>query len=156
MSPEFWLSWYSPEPMSAFELHSPWWVSGYTDNETIVVAAVRAESEEAAWASVRNAYDYPPEMRERFIEPLTGSPFSGRFPQANWMRWDNKGTCGCSEHRVAYYCPDCGHPYGYHATDRGCTMPLSQHGLPVSSLEVTVRTCGCRVIPTKETMPVIE
>jgi hypothetical protein len=49
----------------------------------------------------------------------------------------------------SYYC-ECGHPWGYHHAERGCTMPLSQHGLPVSSLEVTVRVCGCRVIPPGE------
>lgn len=95
---DFWISWYSPEPMSAFELHSPWWVSGYTDTENIVVAAVRAESEAAAWEVVRDAYDYTPELRERFIEPLTSTPFSVRFQQAKWMRWDQQGTCACPEH----------------------------------------------------------
>jgi hypothetical protein len=56
-----------------------------------------------------------------------------------------------SEHTAENYYCECGHPWGYHHAERGCTMPLSQHGLPVSSLEVTVRVCGCRVIPPGST-----
>lgn len=97
----FWLSWYSPTSMAEFELHSPWWVSGYdSDDRNIVVAAVRAADEAAAFAQVRAAYDngHGP-IEERFIEPLAGeAPFSGRFPQAKWMTWDDERTCACPEH----------------------------------------------------------
>jgi hypothetical protein len=95
---DFWISWYNAVPLSTFELHSPWWISGYdaNDRETMV-AAVRADSEAAAWEQVRTAYDDPPtEVAERFIEDLpAGSPFSGRFPQYGWMAWDDDRTCGC-------------------------------------------------------------
>ena len=39
----WWISWYSDTAMSAFELHSPWWVSGYDadGNETVVAAAIK-------------------------------------------------------------------------------------------------------------------
>ena len=97
----FWLSWYSPTSMAEFELHSPWWVSGYdSEDRYVVVAAVRAADEEAAFAQVRAAYDnrHGP-IEERFIEPLVQeTPFSGRFPQAGWMAWDKKRTCGCGAH----------------------------------------------------------
>lgn len=97
----FWLSWYSPTPTSEFELHSPWWVSGYdTDDRYILVAAVRATNEEAAFAAVRAAYDnrHGP-IEERFIKPLgPDGPFSDRFPRAGWMAWDEQRTCGCPAH----------------------------------------------------------
>ena len=100
---DFWLSWYSPTSMAEFELHSPWWLSGYdSDDRYIVVAAVRATDEDAAFAQVRAAYDndHGP-IEERFIEPLTReSPFGGRFPQAGWMAWDAQRTCGCPEHSI--------------------------------------------------------
>jgi hypothetical protein len=99
----YWLSRYTET--RAFELHSPWWCSGYADGPegeelTIMVAAVLAESEEAAWEQVRLSYDHPPdEIQERFIQeiPLSKNPFSGRFPEADWMAWDPVVgiTCGC-------------------------------------------------------------
>lgn len=99
---DWWVSWYSTSPMDEFELHSPWWVTGYTMDEpqaNIIVAAVRAPEAAAAYAQVRAAYDNGPEgFRERFVEPLTRSPFTDRFPQAAWMRWDAERTCGCSVH----------------------------------------------------------
>lgn len=100
VAPAFWLSWYSPAALGQWELHSPWWVSGERmDGTQIIVAAVRAEDEEAAWDAVRLAYDEPPESIEpRFIEPMDEgeSPFSGRFPQYGWMAWEPGGrTCRC-------------------------------------------------------------
>lgn len=104
----YWLSWYSSEPHSSFEMHSPWWVSGYTgDGErTIYVAAVRAQDEALAWDVVRGSYDClrnnerDPDFTERFIEEVEAdwSPFSGRFPQAEWMAWGDDGDCACPVH----------------------------------------------------------
>ena len=97
----YWISWYSHRPRSEFELHSPWWVSGYdADDNDILIAAVRAVDEAAAWQTVRDAYDLPREesdITERFCEQLeTGqSPFSDRWPQAAWMAWDDERTCAC-------------------------------------------------------------
>ena len=94
----WWISWYNTAPLSSFELHSPWWVSGYrcSDDAETIVAAVRAVDETAAWAQVQDAYDDEPDSLERrFTEPLTASPFTGRFPQAGWMAWDDDRTCGC-------------------------------------------------------------
>lgn len=108
---DFWLSWYSPANMAEFELHSPWWVSGYdSDDRNIVVAAVRAVDEAAAFAQVRAAYDNGVgPIEERFIETMTHeTPFGGRFPQAGWMAWDAERTCGCPEHiSPPAWCP-CG------------------------------------------------
>lgn len=101
----WWLSWYSDIPLAEFELHSPWWVSGYDGaGVETVVAAVRAEDEEAAMEAVRTAYDFLPEhpsIRWRFVEPLTReTPFTERFPQGEWMAWDAEGTCRCvAKHR---------------------------------------------------------
>jgi hypothetical protein len=100
----YWISWYHDPRDGAFELHTPWWVSGFTmDNpqrETIV-AAVQATSEDEAWDVVREAYDASPSrLQERFCEELDdgpnqpnktapwSTPENGRFPQADWMRWE--------------------------------------------------------------------
>jgi hypothetical protein len=95
---EFWLSWYHDPENGEFELHSPWWTSGYTMTDppkSTIVAAVRAEDEDAAWAVVRASYDTPPEsVIERFCEPLAPKdgkyPWdnpNGRFQRAEWMKW---------------------------------------------------------------------
>ena len=99
MNKSYWISWTALEPLHTFELHSPWWVSGYNayDNPTIV-AAVRAPSPEAAVEVVRNAYDSPPPIIDlRFCDemPAGRSPFSDRFPKCEWMAWDGDATCIC-------------------------------------------------------------
>lgn len=96
----WWLSWYNGAPLTEFELHSPWWVSGYdSEANEILVAAVRAETEHAAKEQILRAYDHyaPGSLRWRFCEPLEReTPFSDRFPQsAEWMVWDEQGTCQC-------------------------------------------------------------
>ena len=107
MTDEWWISWYSPHPMSTFEMHSPWWIGGElacgpegSFNVPIVVAAVRAADEDAAKAVIVAAYDVPPtDVRWRFCEDLEGrSPFSDRFPKAWWMAWDSERTCACPAH----------------------------------------------------------
>jgi hypothetical protein len=93
----WWISFYVPdEHFGEFELHSPWWVSGYGDEETIVVAAIRADNEEAAWQRVIDAFDDEAHYRERFCEPLDrDDPFVDRFPQGAWMDWSDHATCRC-------------------------------------------------------------
>jgi hypothetical protein len=87
----FWLSWYAHPDDGPFELHSPWWVSGFTMEEverSTIVAAVRAVDEEDAWEIVRASYDTPPTRLEvRFCEVLRKTPFGSRFPRADWMVW---------------------------------------------------------------------
>lgn len=97
----FWISWFHKPAMGAFELHSPWWVSGSREvanrftfdeghSEPTICAAVRAEDEAAAKEAVTAAYDMrPADMEWRFCEPRPDdwSPFSGRFPRADWMKW---------------------------------------------------------------------
>jgi hypothetical protein len=93
----WWMGWYSTLPLATFELHSPWWVSGYREDDMTMVAAVRAEAPEEAEEIIRLAYDDPPEEIEwRWEpEPLDRSPFTDRFPQASWMAWDEEMTCAC-------------------------------------------------------------
>ena len=94
----WWISWYSPDAtLNEFELHSPWWVSGYSDDATIIVAAVLAADESAAWEVIANAYDSPTSFQRRFCDPLDGVPFADRWPKAAWMDWDpeNGVTCAC-------------------------------------------------------------
>lgn len=88
-----------------FELHSPWWESGIAadpDGDFTVgtmVAAVLADNEAGARARIVSAYDTPPDTIEwRWDpEPLDRSPFTDRFPQADWMTWDLRAgvTCVC-------------------------------------------------------------
>jgi hypothetical protein len=104
----WWVSWYSDTSLSAFELHSPYWVTGYdADDNVIVCAMVLADDEGAAKEKIRLAYDEGPhrpdsvaEMRWRFCDEHEGKPFSERFPQSRWMRWEPPITCGCED-------PDC-------------------------------------------------
>lgn len=99
----WWLSWYAHPDDGGFTLHTPWWTSGYTMDEPprdIIVAAVQAEDEEAAWEVVHAAYDIPPthlerrfcdELEDRETQPSARQPWStsenGRFVKASWMQW---------------------------------------------------------------------
>ena len=87
----FWISWIHEEEMGGFELHSPWWISGSGERSEITIcAAVRACSQEYAMGFIRTAYDTPPTgLIFRFVEerPVNWSPFSARFPRADWMKW---------------------------------------------------------------------
>lgn len=110
----WWMRWYTPDgQISRFELHSPWWISGYGDNETILVAAVLADTAEEAWSKIRGAYDEPrrdDDVTESFAELIPSDapqPFdegwSDRWPKAWWMAWDpaNGRTCACEAHTRA-------------------------------------------------------
>lgn len=98
----YWVSFYAPGgDMQGFEYHGPWWVSGYEMNEDldhgvkadvpIIVAAVMATDEAAAYETLRLAFDEqerPRTLRERFAnEKDWGEPYSDRFPKASWMKW---------------------------------------------------------------------
>ena len=86
--PAWWISWYHPRSLGAFELHSPWWISGLADRGRTIVAAVRAKDEDAAYELIYAAYDERPKHIEfRFCQVLNGSPFTDRFPKADWMKW---------------------------------------------------------------------
>ncbi len=86
----YWISWFDP-CYGGWELHSPWWVSGYrgSDDAPTICAAVKAESAEEAKASIHRAYDMPCTLEFRFVEekPPGWSPFSDRFRRAEWMQW---------------------------------------------------------------------
>lgn len=88
----YWVSWYGTG--IAFTLITPWWISGYTVREDgdspIICAAIRAKSSDEAEHIVRSAHDqYPDDLVFRFVEPRDDdwTPFNGRFPRAEWMRW---------------------------------------------------------------------
>lgn len=84
----WWVSWYA---RGAWTLYWPWWISGETmDDEVILCAAVRAASEDEAWEIVRSSHDEPSMFRrERFLEerPDDWTPYRGRFPKYDWMKW---------------------------------------------------------------------
>jgi hypothetical protein len=87
----YWLSWYHEERFGEFELHWPWWVSGWrcSDDAATICAAVRARDGEAAQRICRDAYDARPrEMEWRFVteKPPGWSPYGSRFGKGAWMR----------------------------------------------------------------------
>lgn len=61
---KFWLSWYgSTVP---FTLETPWWISGVrmSDDANTIVAALRADSEDAAKETILAAHDIRPDQLE--------------------------------------------------------------------------------------------
>jgi hypothetical protein len=90
----FWVSWYSPDELGSWELHSPWWVSGWAVTETedvqTICAAIKAKDEDDARTRVLASYDKPPAtVAWRFVEerPADWTPFNDRFLKADWMVW---------------------------------------------------------------------
>lgn len=82
----YWLSWYG---VSTFELHAPWWRSGFDGNDRpIFCAALRAASDAEARAIVSEAHDDPSVKPEfRFVEERDAAwtPYCDRFRKAGWM-----------------------------------------------------------------------
>ena len=95
----FWISWFGTA--GPWTLESPWWISGYRivadrmafdeqREEPTVCAAVRASNEGEAKRIIREAHDAKPtELEWRFCEerPEGWTPFTDRFPKADWMKW---------------------------------------------------------------------
>ncbi len=95
----YWISWYQT-PVE-FELHSPWWISGYRyvlddtaeDGEreqATICAAVHAMDEDAAKKVIVDSHDTVPGAIEwRFCEerPDDWTPFCDRFQRVKWMVW---------------------------------------------------------------------
>lgn len=96
----FWISWHHTEAMGEFEIHSPWWRSGYrgSDGAASICAALRASDEAGAHELIYASYDErPSEIEFRFCEerPDTESPFTDRFAKADWMpNWDQAVASG--------------------------------------------------------------
>lgn len=87
----FWISWYEPDG-SGFELHAPWWISGFrcNDDANTICAAVIARDEDAAKGVICDAHDDPDGHIEwRFCTEKGDDwePFCERFPRADWMQW---------------------------------------------------------------------
>lgn len=95
----FWMSWYHTPELGGFELSSPWWKSGVRlvatesgeiEEHPTICAAIRADHLEGAMDRVLTGYDVRPDDVEwRFFneKPDDWSPFSERFPKADWMEW---------------------------------------------------------------------
>lgn len=86
---EYWCRWVSTQPITTFEYHGPWWISGHADVGVIICAAICANSEQEALDAFCLAYDNPPEELLRFTceELRSADPFSSRFPRRDWMVW---------------------------------------------------------------------
>lgn len=86
----WWVGWYGA---GAFEYHGPWWITGSEgggEERATFVAAVLADSADAARKVIADAHDSPlPPIEWRFAEERgkTWTPFVDRFPRAAWMRW---------------------------------------------------------------------
>lgn len=91
---KFWISWFHKKEFSPFELHTPWWVSGYDgDGSETVCAALIADDDEKAREMIYACYDVRPDVIEwRFCHSKEEdwSPFCDRFPRAGWMKWHGK------------------------------------------------------------------
>jgi len=89
---KYWVSWVHKEGDGAFELHSPWWISGYDSNDNpMICAAIKTDM--IPEHHIRLSYDNPPEdIAFRFAEerPEKWSPFCDRFAKADWMKWDDE------------------------------------------------------------------
>lgn len=94
----YWVSWYCPpNVMGKFELHSPWWVSGFrmSDDAETVCAAIQAVSEDQARLKIVMSHDadfvkWASEGIEwRFVNerPDDWTPYGDRFPSDDWMVW---------------------------------------------------------------------
>lgn len=82
---KYWISWHHKKEYGAFEIHSAWWFSG----EDTICAAI--DTDMIPDRFIYLSYDtVPKHIQFRFIEEKdkSFSPFSDRFPKADWMRWD--------------------------------------------------------------------
>lgn len=76
-----------------FEYHGPWWLTGEVCARVpqhCICAAVQAESDEGAKAILAGCFDrgHGWAQVDFVIEKPEGwTPFSERFPQADWMQW---------------------------------------------------------------------
>lgn len=91
---KFWVSfWGDNTVLPHFEMHRPWWISGEDMAERkAICCAVIAPDEEAVKKYVRSCFDKgkaPDTIEYRFINIRRDdwSPFSDRFPKADWMDW---------------------------------------------------------------------
>lgn len=73
----------------SFELHSPWWAQGTSEEGKVIYAAIMAKGESEARAVVFEAQDVPHNIAFSLVEekPDDWSPFTDEFPRADWMKW---------------------------------------------------------------------
>lgn len=64
---------YTPPEMP----EGPWWCTGYSENDAVLVAYVKDES---------TIYKQWPEAFDLDIEHVSGPEFSSRFPKPDWWK----------------------------------------------------------------------
>lgn len=105
----FWTSWFSDGNHDEFELHGPWWVTGYDAQERIIYVAGIAAYTEAEAIDVITAASGGADIEVLFCtdeglasadnppwSTLGGGP-ALRFPRHEWMAWkpEDGVTCAC-------------------------------------------------------------
>lgn len=91
MKKNFWLSWYHDKNMSGYGTAFPSWVSGESPRGKMICAAIKAKDENEAWEIVEKSYAERPVVLARGFcqeREKSWSPFSDRFPKADWMVWE--------------------------------------------------------------------
>lgn len=59
------------------------------------------------------------------------------------QRWQAGEETHKGEDTEDDYCPRCSHPWGYHGSAAGCSMPLTKTGEPATRGEVADHACHC-------------
>lgn len=109
----WWVRWYGL-PEDSFEYEGPWWISGYAGTEDmtpIFVAAVVADSVEAAQKVIESSYDDGPAGVHEWSfvngRPDDWEPFCDRFPRAKWMKWPYPDAAPPPSAGTPAECPAC-------------------------------------------------
>ena len=88
----YWISWYHRKEYGAFTLHSAWWVTGESvdDSYVTICAGIKADDETHAKSIIQDCFDTPTSsIKFRFVEerPDDWTPFNDRFKKKDWMKW---------------------------------------------------------------------
>ena len=89
---KYWISWASITSINKFEMHFPWWVSGFDgEGNVYICAAIIAANHNDAWNFVIGSYNtnkaFFIERRFCIEKSDSWSPFNDRFQRAAWMLW---------------------------------------------------------------------
>lgn len=90
---KFWISWHHKDEYSGPTLLCPWWKIDHAEGGEAICAAIKAtDAIEAREIVKRSLLNCPTRLRFRFCDVQADEwhPFSGRFPRADWMIWNER------------------------------------------------------------------